>query len=300
MSVDNVFAPPKTANPLPAQSIDSTTPLWAGFWRRGAAYIIDSLLLFIPGYALGAALGQHFVLAQLGSVGMAWLYKASLESSTWQATVGKRALGIKVVGPTGERISFARATGRYFGQILSGLILGIGYLMVAFTHRKQALHDMLASTYVVRADAQPGEERGDRATMPLTWGVWVGIVLMFLFPLGIMAAVAIPAYQGYAVRAQVYGAISEGAAFKADPVFMPGAQVPDEPRVVNSHSPHVKTITIDAKKRTIVVALNVDRFESTTIQPGAQVYFMQGAGQSDWMCGARGVPDKYLPAQCRR
>jgi uncharacterized RDD family membrane protein YckC len=49
----------------------------------------------------------------------------------------------------GARISFGNATGRYFGKILSGLILYVGYLMVAFTDKKQGLHDMMASTLVV-------------------------------------------------------------------------------------------------------------------------------------------------------
>jgi uncharacterized RDD family membrane protein YckC len=60
------------------------------------------------------------------------------------------ALGIRVTDLDGGRISFGRATGRYFGKILSGLILGIGFLMAAFTERKQALHDLLAGTLVVR------------------------------------------------------------------------------------------------------------------------------------------------------
>ena len=70
-------------------------------------------------------------------------------SSEWQATVGKRALGMVVTGVDGSRISFARATGRHFAKYISAIILFIGFIMAAFTAKKQALHDMIAATLVV-------------------------------------------------------------------------------------------------------------------------------------------------------
>lgn len=78
-----------------------------------------------------------------------WLYHTWMESSRYQATLGKMALGIVVTDMYGNRISFARANGRFFGKIVSGMIMNIGYLMAAFTEKKQALHDMLASCLVV-------------------------------------------------------------------------------------------------------------------------------------------------------
>lgn len=83
------------------------------------------------------------------SIILQWLYFALMESSKKQATLGKMALGIKVTDLQGNRISFGRATGRYFGKILSGLILNIGYIMAAFTEKKQALHDMMANCLVI-------------------------------------------------------------------------------------------------------------------------------------------------------
>src|SRR5690606_10177125 len=79
-----------------------------------------------------------------------WLYFASFESSTKQATPGKMALGIIVTDYEGERISFGKALGRKFAKILSTITLGIGYIMAAFTEQKQALHDMVAGTLVVQ------------------------------------------------------------------------------------------------------------------------------------------------------
>ena len=82
-----------------------------------------------------------------------WLYSAVLESSTWQATVGKKAMSLVVTDSAGQRIGFGRATGRYFGKFISSLILGIGFLMVGWTRRKQGLHDMMASTLVYKTNA---------------------------------------------------------------------------------------------------------------------------------------------------
>ena len=78
-----------------------------------------------------------------------WLYHAGMESSRHQATLGKKALGIIVTDMNGNRISFARANGRFFGKWVSGMIMNIGYLMAAFTEKKQALHDILAGCLVV-------------------------------------------------------------------------------------------------------------------------------------------------------
>jgi uncharacterized RDD family membrane protein YckC len=79
-----------------------------------------------------------------------WLYFALMESSAHQATLGKMALGIIVTDMQGQRLTFGRATGRFFAKILSGCMIYIGFIMAAFTERKQALHDMIASTLVVR------------------------------------------------------------------------------------------------------------------------------------------------------
>jgi uncharacterized RDD family membrane protein YckC len=84
---------------------------------------------------------------------MGVLYFAVCESSAWQGTLGKLALGIRVTDLQGERISFPRALGRYFAKILSAIILGIGFLMVAWTQRKQGLHDMICDTLVLNGRA---------------------------------------------------------------------------------------------------------------------------------------------------
>jgi uncharacterized RDD family membrane protein YckC len=85
------------------------------------------------------------------SIVMMWIYYAWMESSSHQGTLGKMALGLIVTDLEGRRINFARASGRYFAKIITGLIpLGIGYMMAGFTEKKQALHDMIASCLVLR------------------------------------------------------------------------------------------------------------------------------------------------------
>ena len=147
---------------------------YAGFWKRFLAYLIDKFLLSIVSFiilipflamiGLGALTNQDFdsssaagfIIAAIGAYLMAicliviadWLYYALMESKKG-ATLGKMALGIRVTDMNGNAISFGRASGRYFGKILSGLILCIGYIMAGFTQQKQALHDILAGCLVV-------------------------------------------------------------------------------------------------------------------------------------------------------
>ncbi|MGC1597749.1 MAG: RDD family protein, partial [Candidatus Acidiferrales bacterium] len=79
------------------------------------------------------------------------LYYAWMESSQYQGTLGKMALGLTVTDLQGRRVTFARASGRFFAKIITGLIpLAIGYIMAGFTEKKQALHDMIASCLVLR------------------------------------------------------------------------------------------------------------------------------------------------------
>lgn len=143
---------------------------YAGFWKRFLAFIIDTLLIAVATTLMGFVLGIVMVitapldqlrvaenLANLLGLLLGWLYFAGMESSGYQATVGKLALGIKVTDLDGNPVGPGRASVRYFAKILSSLILLIGYLMVAFTAKKQGLHDLLAGCLVVvgKPDKKP-------------------------------------------------------------------------------------------------------------------------------------------------
>lgn len=155
---------------------------YAGFWFRFLAWFLDRLILGVPAgiifviFFLSSGIGGFLrdipnppsdpgeaiahVLNSLVIVGnviffatfrlLKWLYFAGFECSSWQATPGKKVLNIVVTDMGGERITFLRATGRHFAKWINVLILGIGYVLAGLTERKQALHDMIAGTLVLR------------------------------------------------------------------------------------------------------------------------------------------------------
>jgi uncharacterized RDD family membrane protein YckC len=142
---------------------------YAGFWLRAAAYIVDLVLvtiiagtaILVPLMAQGAIPADKpwFLLTEKSRQVLAiellvqmicWLYFASFESSSWQATPGKKALGLAVTDINGRRVTFARASGRFWGKLLSQFTFFFGFAMAGFTARKQALHDILAGCLVVR------------------------------------------------------------------------------------------------------------------------------------------------------
>ncbi|MFD0049115.1 RDD family protein [Actinomycetes bacterium NPDC127524] len=147
---------------------------YAGFWIRAAAYLIDGIIVGIPIYAIyfvntmvimGAANGfSGATLSDSDSaaiiIGMiilflitfiaVTLYFSFMHSSKWQATLGKKLIGLKVTDLEGKRISFWRAFGRFFAMYLSSIFY-IGYIMAAFTEKKQSLHDLIAGTVVVKS-----------------------------------------------------------------------------------------------------------------------------------------------------
>ncbi len=156
---------PPTATTIPVDAIPAPTQVftarYAGFWRRFAALLIDwfvfsSIEIFIaaargiPLNARPSTEPEVVAKAFLINLVVFWLYWSISESSPWQATIGKRAMDIYVTDLKGRRIGFAKASGRFFGKLISGLVLGFGFIMMGFTERKQALHDQFAGCLVIR------------------------------------------------------------------------------------------------------------------------------------------------------
>jgi uncharacterized RDD family membrane protein YckC len=158
---------PPYASSAPGYAAVAPRVRYGGFWIRFLAFIIDSIILRVVVTPIGMIFGAlglaggmmhgipHFGFALMGGgvtfvvlIFGSWLYAALMESSSYQATLGKMILGLKVTDLNGNRISFERATGRHFAKWLSAMILFIGFIMIAFTERKQGLHDMLAETLV--------------------------------------------------------------------------------------------------------------------------------------------------------
>jgi uncharacterized RDD family membrane protein YckC len=170
---------PASAEPNTASVAVSAATPYAGFWLRLVAHFIDGLILGIPvglvviilifflgGFGLmlhrnpvdprafAALLAPLLIVCfflMLLLMALYWLYFAGMESSARQATFGKAVMSLQVTDLEGRRLSFKHATGRFFAKIVSGMIpLGIGYIMAGFTAKKQALHDMIAGTLVLR------------------------------------------------------------------------------------------------------------------------------------------------------
>ena len=135
---------------------------YAGFWIRFFAFILDTIIVSF--FAVGIAILLAFFAltggsldaesgASLGNlVGIltAWLYQACMESSDYRATFGKMAMGIFVTDGDGNKLTFFRATARHFAKILNMFTLCIGFIMIAFTKKKQGLHDMVTDCVVLR------------------------------------------------------------------------------------------------------------------------------------------------------
>jgi len=131
---------------------------YGGFWRRGIAAVIDWLVI---GVVVSLSIGYHGQLAPPHSTVkvvvyyalaalVAWLYFAAMEASAWRATLGKRAVGVRVTTLDGQRISFVQATTRQLAKFgLSLPLLGLGFVMAGVDARKQALHDKVTGTLVV-------------------------------------------------------------------------------------------------------------------------------------------------------
>jgi uncharacterized RDD family membrane protein YckC len=160
---NRLAATPLSQRSTPAHQAASATSsaTYGGFWRRLAAYLIDSIIVFVVILMVevfvrafvtgdGSSVGAEIFL-QCASIVVAWIYFASQESSEDRATLGKQVMGLQVCDMQGRRLSFGRATERHFAKIISTAILLIGFLMIAFTQRRQGLHDKIASTVVLHA-----------------------------------------------------------------------------------------------------------------------------------------------------
>lgn len=196
--------------------VDQPPPLnaaalpYGGFWVRFAAHMVDGFIISIGVFVIAFVLG--LAAAMLGGGGgdavsigitvimvlLGQLYHAYFVSSEKMATPGKRLCGLYVTDVEGRRLGFGHALGRNLAALASYLTLYIGFIMAAFTERKQALHDKIAGTLVHR---QPGSSAA----------IVIVIVLVLFFGvavIGILAAIAIPAYQDYTVRAKMAGVIT--------------------------------------------------------------------------------------------
>jgi len=292
------------ASPTHSGALPPGEAIHAGFWRRCAAYMLDGLVLAVPIFlcALIPLLGILLIIV------LRWLYFALMESSGSQATLGKQAMGIKVTDGAGQRISFGRATGRFAGGFLSRVTLSIGYMMAGWTERKQALHDLMADCCVVFREVEPGKPLPS-VRPPMPWYGWVlNILLGGAVPvIGILAAIAIPAYQDYLLRAQVSEAIvmMDGAKLAVTEFYTENKRCPasnaeaglDDPASMSGAFVGSVSVEAESNGRCVIHAtLGGPRISS--VLRGKQISFVAGNPQNGWVCGGNIAP-KYLPRSCR-
>ena len=219
------YAPPTASLAAADDHVAGGDVVYAGFWKRFAALAIDSLVVGIAYYAVliaavlvlgiglagftggdpgaaGAGVMGLLALVYLIYPVMSALYYVGFESSSRQATLGKMAVGIKVTGDGGRRLSRGQALARWASHLLCYVTVYIGYLMAAFTDRKRGLHDMVAGTLVVDQWAYTAHpERQRRELGAVTVVVIVLAAMAVLAYVAILVAIAIPAYQTYVQRA---------------------------------------------------------------------------------------------------
>lgn len=293
---------------------------FAGFWKRFIAYIIDSILfttmfavlVFVLGGSI-ATFDTNSPESMIGAMGIYlfyypawWLYFAFMESSSAQATFGKKAMGIKVTDRNGHALSFGHATGRHCSAFITQLTFTIGYLMAAFTARKQALHDMVAGTLVVNkrygsdqvkvASENPGSGMS-------VGGIIVVVFLVLLIPVGgIIAAVAIPAYQDYTMRSHVQQAINETntirtsiVEYAADSGYWPNTLQKAGIEEGQFNTANYQIILSQEGSYEIVFK------QPEALSQGRLMYTpeINSSGNYDWNCIGQDISKNFIPPECR-
>lgn len=297
---------------------------YAGFWKRFAAHVLDVVILMflvlplaiVLGLALGAAgtadSGTEAIGNLFGIVAVLFYY-ALQESSRHQATLGKRALGIIVTDLDGRPIGFGRACGRHVASVLNYLTLYIGWIMAGLTERKQGLHDMLAGTLVVnKTEAGP---------IP-AWAVVVLVIVFGSVPmLGILAAIAIPAYADFTQRARVSEALMDAAPAKIAVAewYQTHEALPESLEAAGlERAPlgkHVRQLEFRDGLIVVTLAMPKSALDGQTV--ALEPYWMAESQYVAWRCGRAPAPaggsdiapgdsaaetsieEQYAPSACR-
>lgn len=293
------IAPQPAPSPFATVEVATAHPVYAGFWRRYAAMTLDSLIVAVPLLVIGVAAvstagprGDRSVSIAAGTIiplcfiVLSWLYNAVWLSGPGRATLGMRALRLEAVDAQKfDRISFARATRRYFASLLSGIALCIGYLIQPFTPRRQALHDLLAGTVVLATG------KANKAFVAATAALGLAVPAA-----GMLAAIALPAYRDYAMQAQIGEALEVGdvsrraveAYFRVNRAVPPSLDAAGAPRPP-ADAPY--RLTMNPQSGLIIIAFDLPPVKDKMIMyaPG-----LDQAGNLTLLCVNQGVPTKYM------
>lgn len=294
--------------------------VFAGFLKRFVAYIIDGALFTVAFILVMALFSESTINLELGDPAMFgymsqlylyfciawWLYFALMEASSMQGTLGKKIIGIKVVDEQGQRIGFGKATLRHFSSFLSYISLSVGYLMAAFTKRKQALHDIVASCLVVNKRFEPSQIKvaSDNPSNGMSTGGIIAIIfVVLLIPIGgIIAAISIPAYHDYTLRVQVVQTLTATHHIKA--TFAEYAsQTGYWPNTFERAG--LKNSDITSENYNVIFAGD-GAFQIVFVKPPElarkRLNFipkLTSDGNYEWRCFSDDIDNRFLPNECR-
>ena len=276
--------------------------VYAGFWKRFAALFIDGLLVGFASILLIVVLGLVLGMQSALMVGLFYLlmfglsayYFVSMEAGPNSATLGKRWLKLRVLDVDGNRLSTGRAFVRWLAHGISNVTFYIGYLIQPFTERKQALHDIISATTVV--DDEP-----DGSSTGLIVALVAGTILIFVV-IGILAAVAIPAYSSYVGKAHVAQAYpqAKAAAQVLDQYFIANGKLPDTVAEANlpAYGSDAAVLRYDTESGQVIVEFSPDQ----GVLAGRHLYFTPTLlidNTLEWKCSSKDIRPELLIAQCK-
>lgn len=281
---------------------------YAGFWLRFAALFLDGIILSLISFPVAFIVGLLFGISGAqesnAMIGIVYLmlfavsatYFTLMESSEKGATLGKRAVNIRVVDMQGNRISKGKAFARWVSHALSYITLYVGFLMQPFTAKKQALHDMVSGTVVVKTE---GKSSG--ATVAIVIAVFAFFVMIAV--VGILAAIAIPAYQDYVSKAKVVRAVSvgEAATVAFEGYYIETGRIPasiDETHANIPSSPDISDLSINPDNGEIVITLSESLSSAIAGKHISMMPSQADNGHLTWQCSSD-IRETYLPKQCK-
>ncbi len=291
-------------------AVSEPTLVYAGFWQRCAALFIDgfivgaaTLLLFGILAVLMAVSGGANVGAMIGLLVLFYLagfvisaaYFTLMEAGERGATYGKRALNIRVTDTEGNRISTGRALGRWFGHWITNCTFYIGYLIQPFTEKKQALHDIISSTVVVETDHK---NRG----AGLAIAIVIGLLLFAV--IGILAAIAIPAYQSYTSKARMVSVykVADQATQAVANFYVTHQQAPVsllEAGYRDAASGAVERLSYDADTSEVQVLTSASLPREIARKHLIYTPSVMGDGSIEWVCHSNDIAQMYLSPACK-
>jgi uncharacterized RDD family membrane protein YckC len=281
--------------------------LYAGFWERFAALFIDNILLAVmtipvfvvigtiaglTGAGNPSSLDALIIAAYLLPLLLSAAYFILMESGMQGSTFGKRLLKLRVVDTGGNRIGKGRALGRWLAHALSYITLYIGFFIQPFTAKKQALHDMVSGTAVVKT-----EKTGNTVVI-----IIAAVATFFILIAGFLAAVSLPAYMDYRTKAKVM----QGANL-AVPTEMAIAMYYQNtgklPSSLAEAGISPSELANSAAKVEIVPGTGDFTITFNNNQPpslaGKSILYSSPGMMGGWRCTSEDIPQSLLPRECR-